>query len=287
MVPEGDMHDALDELFPAEHSPPRSDIPISSAALQSSPPMKMELTDVTVETNFTQVDEDKAELQTEPSSELPIFGGGSTAPAMAPSPEAVAMIASPSSSSTLSSSSSLSSSEYTAPNTAAAKVVKQGTQAQKEDGNMVGVPASPAVEGAPRAATIFKTTFPFGYIKLPTSPEGLLCGMEAIVKSGKALLPDISVPTVKDLQAIARGKEYKDQNAMFATEDELMNNTNYFGADQLALMLQLWGVTSGINLQLGYLTDANIPQLVSRNHREIFPIGSIHDLRHCLQRKEI
>lgn len=106
-----------------------------------------------------------------------------------------------------------------------------------------------AMDGALRAHTLFNRILPHGYDILNTSPEGLLCGLEAICKSGTAILPEENVPTVWELQEIARGEDYKEQNALFATEEELMNNVNYFSADQLGLMLQIWGKSRGINLQ--------------------------------------
>ncbi len=102
-------------------------------------------------------------------------------------------------------------------------------------------------------------SFPNGYSRIPTSAEGNLCGLHALVASLTAqVLCD--PPTLADLQAIARSDEMlANELAIF---DEPRSLEDSYHVDQLAAILCFWGQPRGFDLQLGYVLQSGRSVLV-------------------------
>ncbi|KAK1515355.1 hypothetical protein CPAR01_16776 [Colletotrichum paranaense] len=101
------------------------------------------------------------------------------------------------------------------------------------------------------------TTFPDGWVTIPTEANELMCGLYAIRHSLQHQLPHLDVPTIQDLLDIYR--ELATQNLAFE-----MDNENMFRADQLAAILREFGrrQQQSIDLQLGYVLANGLVALV-------------------------
>ena len=100
--------------------------------------------------------------------------------------------------------------------------------------------------------------FPNGFENIPTSGEGCLCGLRAVINTMTAMYPSLPRPTVKDLQDVLDSSEYAENAAAFG-----LTNTDNFHVDQIGAALHFWGTTyHGLNLQLGYIPKGQNPQLI-------------------------
>lgn len=95
------------------------------------------------------------------------------------------------------------------------------------------------------------------YEIIPTEIGNLECGFFSLVHSITAQLPDIAPPTLEDLRQIFQGPEMTQRNA-----DTLMDNENNLSIDQMAGILQLWGSSRSLNLQLGTFVEGQEPLIV-------------------------
>lgn len=93
----------------------------------------------------------------------------------------------------------------------------------------------------------FSADFPHGFRLIPTSANGLLCGLFAIIHSLQNQAPSVRIPTVEDLQTVAEGAiaaRFRDTGL----EEDFSRNLSY---DYVAAVLREWGSQNGHNLQLG------------------------------------
>ncbi|KAL8706374.1 MAG: hypothetical protein Q9201_000582 [Fulgogasparrea decipioides] len=114
----------------------------------------------------------------------------------------------------------------------------------------------------------FNNSFPDGYSIVPTRADGLLCGYYAIIESLKAM-------DFKPLSEIDElKKSFKDPEVQKALEEGLETgeilNTDFFGGDQLAIILRHWGEQRGRQLQLGFITNDDL-QLLQFHERQDDP----------------
>ncbi|RKU46638.1 hypothetical protein DL546_007676 [Coniochaeta pulveracea] len=91
------------------------------------------------------------------------------------------------------------------------------------------------------AGLAYNRSFPHGHNRLPTSGDGLHCGLFAIIESVEAQMPHLPVPELSDLQRIIGT----------VTDDH-----NNFQAEHLHLTLRQWAEEQHIqqSLQLGIIT---------------------------------
>lgn len=94
----------------------------------------------------------------------------------------------------------------------------------------------------------YDASFPYGHDLVPTSGEGNLCGLNAVVNSANAqqIQPEV---TLDYLQTIANSPEYITACAP-GTDDSTQQND--YTASQLAVLVMLFGSSSDEQLQLGF-----------------------------------
>ena len=99
----------------------------------------------------------------------------------------------------------------------------------------------------------FYNQFPYGYILIPTSTVGLLCGLHALRASLGAHGPGL-FPTVQQLLDIWNSRHITDTTECGVVAGFLDAN-NHLYIDQLAIILQILGKQIGLELQLGYILE--------------------------------
>lgn len=101
-------------------------------------------------------------------------------------------------------------------------------------------------------------SFPHGHDIIPTSSEGLYCGLWAVIESIRAMgNHSISTPGISDLLAAFRSEQAQKRRVLFG-----MTNESNFSVEQVALSLSVWGETQNLNLRLGHVIEARDPQLI-------------------------
>lgn len=98
------------------------------------------------------------------------------------------------------------------------------------------------------AAEAYRKCFPDGYEIIPTPGIGLYCGFAAVIKTMETMHPDIPLPTIEELLEIFNTEDVQEEIAPF-----LLDNVNNFTADEVGLVLRLWGECFFLNLRLGYI----------------------------------
>ncbi|KAL8732558.1 MAG: hypothetical protein Q9181_003913 [Wetmoreana brouardii] len=105
----------------------------------------------------------------------------------------------------------------------------------------------------------FNSSFPGGYSIVPTRADGLLCGYYAIIESLKAM--DFKpLPEIDEFEKSFEDPEVR-KALNFGLETGEILNSNWFGPDQLAVILRHCGEQRGRQLQLGYITDDDLLQV--------------------------
>ncbi|KAF4990463.1 hypothetical protein FGRMN_8456 [Fusarium graminum] len=92
---------------------------------------------------------------------------------------------------------------------------------------------------------------------IPTEVGNLECGFFSLINSITAQLPNINPPTITDLRQIFQGTDMRQRNA-----EALMTNHNNLTVDQIAGILELWGQSQSLNLQLGTMIEGEDPLIV-------------------------
>ncbi|KAL7767857.1 hypothetical protein ACKLNR_002158 [Fusarium oxysporum f. sp. zingiberi] len=91
------------------------------------------------------------------------------------------------------------------------------------------------------------------YDIIPTSAFGLECGLHALIHSITSQLPDHLPPSLDDLRRILSSDEMRHRTAPSELAVSL-GHSNLL-VDQVAGVLQLWGQSRGLNLQLGVIHE--------------------------------
>ncbi|KAH0847627.1 hypothetical protein FOPE_00882 [Fonsecaea pedrosoi] len=107
-----------------------------------------------------------------------------------------------------------------------------------------------------------RNTFLNGPEIIPTPSNGLMCGMEAVIRSWAAQQPDISPPTREEL-GLAFQELLQDEDIFGATLDAGLGFEN-LSEDQVAGVLHTWGRNRGLNIRLGLIIGAWIPDVTIR-----------------------
>jgi len=113
------------------------------------------------------------------------------------------------------------------------------------------------------AAAAYRTDFPDGHEIIPTSGEGLHCGLAAVLNTMEAMHPTLPHPTVSDLLIVFFSPEFKEMAAPFG-----LDNVNNFTVDQVGAVLRWWGATNNLALRLGYVVGEKaflVPQVGEAN----------------------
>ncbi|KAL8712889.1 MAG: hypothetical protein Q9225_006873 [Loekoesia sp. 1 TL-2023] len=98
----------------------------------------------------------------------------------------------------------------------------------------------------------FKAVFPHGHEIIQTESSGLQCGYYAVIATIKAMHADITPPTVEELMVSFNSEDCQTNLKRGLVEGEELN-TNFFGSDQVAVILSHWGAQRGLNIHLGYI----------------------------------
>ncbi|KAI4253041.1 MAG: hypothetical protein LQ352_003933 [Teloschistes flavicans] len=95
------------------------------------------------------------------------------------------------------------------------------------------------------------SSFPDGWISVPTSSNSFRCGIFAIITS--MIYMDLASPTEKELMEIYWRDGIQARFWMHLEDGETPNG-EYIRGDQLGVMLQTWGDEHNMNLVLGHVT---------------------------------
>ena len=106
-----------------------------------------------------------------------------------------------------------------------------------------------AQQGPNAAQVQLDAQFPNGTERIPTLATGHLCGFYAIRNSVEAADFGIPVPTVAELEEVARSPEVN------------VDRTSNFYENELARILHRWGVMRDLNLHMGFLQYDGPPML--------------------------
>jgi hypothetical protein len=118
--------------------------------------------------------------------------------------------------------------------------------------------------------------FPSGFLTIPTSGSGLLCGLRAIEGSLLHQLANMQTPTLAELQHLATTGEVADRIAEIqgALNEEFHNN---FLVDQLAAVVEELGARNGHRLKLGVLYGTRAMIVYSGDMTEDTTVLWIHN----------
>lgn len=83
------------------------------------------------------------------------------------------------------------------------------------------------------------------------------CGLHALALSIEAQQPEVQTPTVAELREIQASGEFVQAN-----EAVNRDNENNLFVDQIALILRLWGDTTGMSFQLGVILENAEPMVI-------------------------
>lgn len=106
-----------------------------------------------------------------------------------------------------------------------------------------------AQQGPNAAQALLDAQIPDGTERIPTLATGHLCGLYAIRNGVEAANFGITVPTVAELEEVARSPEVN------------VNRTSNFYESELARLLHRWGSIRGLNLHMGFLQYNGPPTL--------------------------
>jgi hypothetical protein len=127
-------------------------------------------------------------------------------------------------------------------------------------------PPLPFPEAPPSAMQLFVEAQGPRFEILPTSGEGLLCGVRAVELTTAHMHPEIEGLTAAALMEVLDWQEYQDivNDPGFTYDNEkdqssTVQNRSHFSVDQLASMLGLWGSRRGLDLRLGVYREDYIP----------------------------
>ena len=127
-------------------------------------------------------------------------------------------------------------------------------------------PPLPFPAGPPNPMELFVEAEGPKFIILPTSGEGLLCGVRAVELTTAHMHPEIEGLTAAALMEVLDWQEYRDivNDPGFIYDKEkdqppTVQNRDHFSVDQLASMLGLWGSCRGLDLRLGVYREDHIP----------------------------
>ena len=124
-------------------------------------------------------------------------------------------------------------------------------------------------------------TFPHGAEVMQRSGVDLLCGWNAVILSMQNQYPDISPPSIEELQESLRDgmRAHRDVQFDEATQAQFEAGNN-LGSDQIQLGLQLWGSSRGLNLVLGIIMEGTPARLEPHTDNDnISPLWIHNDSR--------
>jgi len=105
--------------------------------------------------------------------------------------------------------------------------------------------------------------FPAGFQIIPTSGEGNLCGLNAILTSMTAQMPDLEPPTLENLTEVLKTEEWAEVIREFSADDVDVSNTNNFTIDQVGRILHIWTSSQGLApIQLGVVVAGAYPFII-------------------------
>ncbi|KAI8289307.1 hypothetical protein K4K59_006582 [Colletotrichum sp. SAR11_240] len=107
---------------------------------------------------------------------------------------------------------------------------------------------------------ILRQMFPNGYERIPTSGQGLQCGLRAVIHSLKSQYPSVQPPSLEVLRSF-QSSAYVQEFSRVVGQSHA--NDDNFHIDQLAAYLGEWGRDSKRGgFQLGYVLSGGTPFLV-------------------------
>ncbi|KAI8220193.1 hypothetical protein K4K55_011704 [Colletotrichum sp. SAR 10_96] len=107
---------------------------------------------------------------------------------------------------------------------------------------------------------ILRQMFPNGYERIPTSGQGLQCGLRAVIHSLKSQYPSVQPPSLEVLRSF-QSSVYVQEFSRVVGQSHA-NDDNFY-VDQLAAYLGEWGRDSKRGVfQLGYVLSGGTPFLV-------------------------
>jgi hypothetical protein len=127
----------------------------------------------------------------------------------------------------------------------------------------------PFEEPPPDAIKMYDLAGGHGFLALPTSGNGFLCGVNDIKRSVEAMYPELKGLTAQGLLEALDTKKYKDivNDERFIYTDEhgeriKPDNREFFSIDQLASMVGLWGYYhGGLDLRVGVVRNDYGPEV--------------------------
>ena len=104
------------------------------------------------------------------------------------------------------------------------------------------------------ALALYNALFPGGHEIVPTSGEDLLCGFAAVINTIKHMCPWMPTPTIQKLKGVFHSPAMKAHAEAFG-----LTNEDYFHVDQVGVTLLFWGMSEGLNLQIGVVHESGSP----------------------------
>ncbi len=104
------------------------------------------------------------------------------------------------------------------------------------------------------ALELYNACFPGRHEIIPTSGEDLLCGFAAVINTIGIMYPWMPTPTIQNLKDIFHSPPMKTHVEAFG-----LTNEDYFHVDQVGVTLLFWGISEGLNLQIGVVHEEGSP----------------------------